>query len=57
MRVLYIASQLKDFLMIMIMHYCTVSTTVTRQHTNQRNEILYNILLTKARPWLLFQKV
>jgi len=31
--------------------------TVTRQHTNQLNEILYNILLTKAKLALLFLKL
>lgn len=55
MLVLYIASQWKDFLMIIIMRYCTFAATVTRQHTNQHNEILYNILLTE--PWLLFWRV
>lgn len=43
--------------MIKIMHYNTVAATVTRQHTNQLNEILYNILLTKAELWLLFLRV
>lgn len=40
--------------MIEIMRYNTVAAAVTRQHTNQLNEILYNILLTKAELWLLF---
>lgn len=43
--------------MIIIMRYGTVAATVTKRHTNQHNEILYNILLTKAEPWLLFQRV
>lgn len=43
--------------MIKIMHYNTVAATVTGQHTNQLNEILYNILLTKAELWLLFLRV
>lgn len=40
--------------MIKIMCYNTMAATVTRQHANQLNEILYNILSTKAQLWLLF---
>lgn len=57
MPVLHTASPRKDFLMIKIMRYNTVAATVTREHTNQLNEILYNILLTKAELWLLFLRV
>lgn len=47
----------KGFFMIKIMCYNTMAATVTRQHANQLNEILYNILLTKAQLWLLFWRV
>lgn len=46
---------LEGFFLIIIMCYSTA--TVTRQHTNQLNEILYDILLTKAKLSLLFLKL
>lgn len=40
--------------MIKMVHWKTAAAAVTRQHANQLNEILYNILLTKAERCLLF---